>query len=124
MMTIDEAIKLCDEKVEELEGLITEGYISYVSQTFDCKENADNYKRLAEWLRELKRDREILNGLSIYFQSLVVDAVINQRPLIFDMRDATKEERESVKRYIADSASTTGVNFWRLIGEVNADDSN
>ena len=58
-MTIDEAIKLCDEKVDELEGLITEGYISYVSQTFDCKENADNYKRLAEWLRELKIHREI-----------------------------------------------------------------
>ena len=83
----------------------------------------EEHRQLAEWLRELKRDRKILDGLSIYFQSLVVDAVINQRPLMFDMRDATEEERESVKRYIADSTSTTGVNFWSLIGEVNADGS-
>ena len=86
--------------------------------------NADEFRQLAEWLRELKRDRKILDGLSIYFQSLVVDAVINQRPLMFDMRDATKEERESVKQYIADSAKTTGVNFWSIIGEVNADGIN
>ncbi len=88
-----------------------------------CLECASEYRQLAEWLRELKKDREILDGLRIYFQSLVVDAVFNQRPMMFDMRDATKEERESVKRYIADSASTTGVNFWSLIGEVNADDT-
>lgn len=117
MMTIDEAIKHCEEVAERLEG--KDGY-AYTDST--CEECAKEHRQLAEWLRELKRDREILDGLSIYFQSLVVDAVINQRPLIFDMRDATKEERESVKRYIADSASTTGVNFWSLIGEVNADE--
>ena len=83
--------------------------------------DANEFKQLSEWLKELKRDREILDGLSIYFQSLVVDAVINQRPLMFDMRDATKEERESVKQYIADSAETTGVNCWSIFGEVKTD---
>jgi hypothetical protein len=96
-------------------------YLKHAEMWHEC---ANEHRQLAEWLRELKRDREILDGLSIYFQSLVVDAVINQRPLMFDMRDATKEERESVKRYIADSAKTTGVNFWNLIGEVNADGDN
>lgn len=114
-MTLDEAIKHYEEVA--VKGCCDD------SEIMDkCIECADEHRQLVEWLRELKRDREILNGLSIYFQSLVVDAVINQRPLIFDMRDATKEERESVKRYIADSSSTTGVNFWSLIGEVNADE--
>ena len=132
-MTIDEAIKHCEEVAKGQDYLAkrcddASGYTrshNEAIRTEEAKKHcecASEHRQLAEWLRELKRDREILNGLSIYFQSLVVDAVINQRPLIFDMRDATKEERESVKRYIADSSSTTGVNFWSLIGEVNADE--
>lgn len=120
VMTLDEAIKHC-EKVARGHERNCEIFTNDYELWLINKEWADNYYNIAEWLRELKRDREILDGLSIYFQSLVVDAVINQRPLIFDMRDATKEEKESVKRYIANSASTTGVNFWSLIGEVNAD---
>ena len=122
-MTIDEEIKNAEELAELNEDQAqiykeqgdTMGSLSY-------RECANEHRQLAEWLKELKRDREILDGLSIYFQSLVVDAVINQRPLMFDMRDATKEERESVNQYIADSAETTGVNFWSIIGEVNADE--
>lgn len=121
-MTLDEAIKHCEEVAEEQEWQAYKSLSRTDDEKMSCLECAKEHRQLAEWLRELKRDREILDGLSIYFQSLVVDAVINQRPLIFDMRDATKEERESVKRYIADSSSTTGVNFWSLIGEVNADD--
>lgn len=107
-MTLEEHIKRYDNRAKSIRNAVIEK-----------KESQE----VAELLRELKRDREILDGLSIYFQSLVVDAVINQRPLMFDMRDATGKERESVKRYIADSTSTTGVNFWSLIGEVNADGS-
>lgn len=125
MLDLESAIKHCEEVAEEKEK---EAY-EIVAWTGDydnlhynsCRECASEHRQLAEWLKELKRDRKILNGLSIYFQSLIVDAAINQRPLMFDMRDATKEERESVERYIADSAETTGVNFWNLIGEVNAD---
>lgn len=137
-MTLDEAIKHCEEVAKEMDKVCETGinefgfYISDLcaDDTEVIEETMTNYSRcsedhrqLAEWLKELKRDREILDGLSIYFQSLVIDAVINQRPLMFDMRDATKEERESVKQYIADSAKTTGVNFWNLIGEVNADEN-
>lgn len=121
MMTIDEAIKHCEEVAEdnERDSRLFIDLDTYMES--ECAECAKEYRQLAEWLRELKKDRKILNGLRIYFQSLVVDAVFNQRPMMFEMRDATKEERESVKRYIADSVSTTGVNFWSLIGEVNAD---
>ena len=123
-MKLESAIKHYEEEAAELENTADvhawndDGY-----SELECLNRAEEHRQLAAWLRELKRDREILDGLSIYFQSLVVDAVINQRPLMFDMRDATEEERESVKRYIADSTSTTGVNFWSLIGEVNADES-
>ena len=128
-MKLDETIKHYEEAAEKQENNAktypkplknVKGSGKKYNARIRC---AKEYRQLAAWLRELQRDREILDGLSIYFQSLVVDAVINQRPLMFDMRDATEEERESVKRYIADSTSTTGVNFWSLIGEVNADDN-
>ena len=117
-MTLDDAIQHCEEVAEQKEQEAKE---AHVLSGMDCLECAKEHRQLAEWLRELQRDREILNGLSLYFQSLVCDSIINNRPLMFDMRDATKEERESVKRYIADSVETTGVNFWSIIGEVNAD---
>lgn len=124
-MTLEEAITHCTEVAEEKERQVKEGAWEKDSNTEKrCLECAAEHRQLAEWLKELKRDRKTLNGLSTYFQSLVIDAVINQRPLMFDMRDATEEERKSVKRYIADSASTTGVNFWSIIGEVNADECN
>ena len=126
-MTLEEAIKHCEEVAKRQEtnaNSLENGDDFDKSLITNCLECASEHRQLAEWLKELKRDREILDGLSIYFQSLVVDAAINQRPLMFDMRDATKEERESVERYIANSVSTTGVNFWNFIGEVNADDSN
>lgn len=123
-MKLDEAIAHAEEVAEKSEEAArTFGDVNDNNMKNACVECAKEHRQLAEWLRELKKDRKILDGLSIYFQSLVVDAVINQRPLMFDMRDATKEERESVKQYIADSAKTTGVNFWSIIGEVEADDS-
>lgn len=105
-MTIDEAIKLYKKHSE------------CIQQTLITKEEAVN---VYEWLKELKKDREILNGLSTYFQSLIAEAVINQRPCMFDMRDATEAERKSVMRYIANAVFTTGVDFWSIIGEVNVD---
>ena len=132
MRTIDEAIIIAETEAKEWDkkadeqvlGVLSDGtkVILNADTKNYCEEKTAEHRQLAEWLRELKKDREILDGLSIYFQSLVVDAVINQRPLIFDMRDATKEERESVKQYIADSAETTGVNFWSIIEEVKTDE--
>ena len=90
MLTLDEAIAHCEEVAEENEKKL-KSWGRHCLATIEeqtCLDCASEHRQLAEWLRELKRDREILNGLSIYFQSLVVDAVINQRPLIFDMRDA------------------------------------
>lgn len=120
-MTLDEIIKY----TEKLAGLHEDqarvykelgdimGYWSY-------EECAKEHRQIAAQLKELKkdRDREILNGLNTYSQSSVVHDIINQ----IDMRNATKEEKESVKQYIDDSAQSTGVNFWSLIGKVNTND--
>jgi len=120
-MELDEAIEYEEEMAEINQAISYNTNDDNWMDIAQCEKCAKEHRQLAEWLKELKRDREILNALSIYFQSLVVDAVINQRPLMFNMRDATEEERESVKQYIADSAKTTGVDFWSIIGEVNAD---
>jgi hypothetical protein len=51
-MTIDEAIKHCEEVAERLEG--KDGY-AYTDST--CDECAKEHRQLAEWLRELRELR-------------------------------------------------------------------
>lgn len=50
-MTIDEAIKHCEEVAD---------YDCYDEKQFEC---ASEHRQLAEWLKELKRDREALTEL-------------------------------------------------------------
>lgn len=65
-MTLDEAIKHCKEKAEELRE-----YSDVLSETSttpkgkeisDCLECAEEHEQLAEWLEELKARREVDNG--------------------------------------------------------------
>lgn len=58
-MTIDEAIKHCEEVAEELDmkaGFETdnERYAMSESERDQCKECASEHRQLAEWLKELK----------------------------------------------------------------------
>lgn len=71
MMTLDEAIKHCEEVIEELEKeaqewhenqvrkckLIPFAEMDYTHEN-DCIECARDHKQLAEWLKELKQLRE------------------------------------------------------------------
>lgn len=71
MMTLDEAIKHCEEVVEKLEKeaqewhenqvrkckLIPFAEMDYTHEN-ECKECASDHKQLAEWLKELKQLRE------------------------------------------------------------------
>ena len=56
-MTINEAIKHCEEVAEEQENKFS---ISgeFLGNNADCKECASEHRQLAEWLRELKAYRE------------------------------------------------------------------
>ena len=53
-MTIDEAIKHCEEVAEENEQMATYNLLCTESQENDCLECAKEHRQLAEWLRELK----------------------------------------------------------------------
>ena len=79
------------------------------------KECTEEYQQIVAWLTELKNSREILNGLSYYFRTLAMKSIFDGRQLDLDMRAATAEERESVKKYIECIGIPTGVNFNDII---------
>lgn len=79
------------------------------------KECAEEYQQIVAWLTELKNSREILNGLSHYFRTLMMKSIFEERQLDLDMRAATAEERESVKKYIESICIPTGFNFNEMI---------
>lgn len=64
-MRLDKAIKHAEEKAEELEStcalwkrLADEKGLSIPSDYEPCKKCAEEYRQLAEWLKELKRYKE------------------------------------------------------------------
>ena len=60
MMTLDEAIKHCEEGAEELEEEAVKGCCDDTEIVNNCYECASEHRQLAEWLRELKAYRGIL----------------------------------------------------------------
>ena len=68
-MTLDEAIKHCEEVAEEYQATIDR--LDIVGKGLDeCEECAKEHRQLAEWLRELKeyRDKETVKITEIYTQ--------------------------------------------------------
>ena len=60
-MTLDEAIKRCEEKAKELRQKAIVDYENdktTLSEFADCRECAREYEQLATWLKELKTRRE------------------------------------------------------------------
>jgi hypothetical protein len=69
MMSLEEAIKHCKEKAEELERRAEEVAMNdaegvYQPQVGRCRECASEHRQLAEWLRELKAYREFTDWLA------------------------------------------------------------
>jgi len=62
-MTIDEAIKHCEEVADQLEG--KDGY-AYTDST--CDECAKEHRQLAEWLREVEESRKVID---VFLQTFV-----------------------------------------------------
>ena len=54
-MTLDEAIRHCEDVAEEKEQEAKE---AHVLSGMDCMECAEEHRQLAEWLRELKKYEE------------------------------------------------------------------
>lgn len=58
-MTIEEAIKHCEEKAKQLEG-----YAEPYRSMGNCEKCAEEHRQLAEWLKELKKYREWLKSFN------------------------------------------------------------
>ena len=58
-MTLEEAIRHCEEVAEHNEMLIKRGYAGGCN-SHDCSERAENHRQLAEWLTELKEAKRLL----------------------------------------------------------------
>ena len=72
-MTIEEAIKHCEEVAEEQEQKYKEwkGDYSHLKKIDSCLECASEHRQLAEWLKELKELRK--NKIGIYGRA---DAIV------------------------------------------------
>ena len=57
-MTLDEAIKHCEEKAKELRGQVDAHIVVDAEDIGDCIECANEHEQLAEWLTELKALKE------------------------------------------------------------------
>lgn len=57
MLTLDEAIKHCEEKARELREQPFKIKMD-IEDIADCEECAEEHEQLAEWLTELKERRE------------------------------------------------------------------
>lgn len=58
-MTLDEAIKHCKEKAEELREQVDTHIVVDAEEIGDCIECAKEHEQLSEWLEELKAWREL-----------------------------------------------------------------
>ena len=60
-MTLDEAIKHCEEVAEEYQASIDS--LDIVGKGLDeCEECAKEHRQLAEWLKELKAIKEVIDN--------------------------------------------------------------
>ena len=57
-MTLDEAIRHCEEKAEHLKQGAQNSQSMTAAEQADCLECAKEHEQLAEWLKELKRYKE------------------------------------------------------------------
>jgi len=60
-MTLDEAIKHSEEKAKELRTLPFKERMD-IEDIASCEECAEEYEQLAEWLKELKRLRKVVQN--------------------------------------------------------------
>jgi uncharacterized protein YhaN len=71
-MTIDEAIKHCNEVADENETKAQKIGVHFLGTAKDkeateCRECAADHRQLAEWLTELKEARKLLTAAKDYF---------------------------------------------------------
>lgn len=94
MLTLEEAIKHCEEKAEEQDmkaGFETDNqtYTMSEAERERCKECAKEHRQLEEWLRELKAYRDDCDYKTLKIKLENAEDII--RGLQEDLRDAREE---------------------------------
>ena len=120
MMTLDEAIKHCEEVAEQKKESIAEyeqNPIHYEKEIRYCKECASEHRQLAEWLRKLKAYEEELPKEIKNAKVRQVDALeANAKNENYNTHLA-----EYIKGYLCGLSYTEGI-IAKIIEEVNADE--
>ena len=116
MNSLEEAIKHCKEKAEELEEEAVKGCCDDTEIMDNCIECAKEHRQLAEWLRELKAYREELPKEIKNVKVRQADALeANVKNENYNLYLA-----EYIKGYICALSYTEGI-IAQIIEEVNAD---
>jgi hypothetical protein len=70
-MTLDEAIKHCEKKADELnKEVLNQANLCNAREMAECQECARDHEQLAEWLKELKAYKDMPKGELISRQAL------------------------------------------------------
>lgn len=70
-MTLEEAIKHCEEKADELnKEVLNQANLCNAREMADCQECAREHEQLAEWLKELKTLRHTVSLLKFNIHAL------------------------------------------------------
>lgn len=65
-MTLDEAIKHCEEKAKEIRWQALKERMD-IEGVAECEECAEEHEQLAEWLKELKELRETMEMIKKHY---------------------------------------------------------
>ena len=115
-MTLEEAIKHCEEVAEENEKKARKKNDGTMSTRIKCEECAKEHRQLAEWLRELKTHREIHDVLL----QLLVDCDID---ICCDDLMSNEEEQKICEENCDNKTKGCWVRWAKMKArEVNADD--
>lgn len=77
MMSLDEAIKHCEEVAEELEEEVIKGCCDDTEIMNKCYECASEHRQLAEWLRELNEIKHLFSITEKLFRANFKNGLID-----------------------------------------------
>lgn len=96
MMTLDEAIKHCEDKVSEIGNYAVKADMNQMltlDEDEECRECAEEHKQLAAWLREYKKLRQGLSDITAEYWN----RLHNDQPCYLPNYDVYKNFLELLK---------------------------
>ena len=110
MMSLDEAIKHCEEVAEENQAIV-DSCDYYGENMAKCEKCAEEHRQLAEWLKELKQLREHTRWIPIS----------ERLPKIADVYRVTRYYPNNVMNpsYLVDACCFDGSNTWYNDNRIN-----